>query len=267
MKNYMIFLFGMVIAVWPAVAQDSENAETINIVKLQKQLVDVPTAAVLGKGQYEVGLRAFANGGLLTNINVGITDRFMIGISYGGEKFIGTGKINFNPMPGVDVRYRFIDESVAMPAIVAGFCSQGYGHFYKRLPVDTSVKQVDRYAQKSLGLFAVASKNYSFLGTIGFHGGINWAVTEKKDKDDEPSLFIGVDKSINPELSVVSEYGIAFNDNKKIIGRQRGYLNAGAKLNFNNKVMVEFLLKDILNNSSDFGKYSRELRLSFINTF
>ncbi len=246
------------------ISGETTGQEDLNFMKLQKQLVDAPTAGVLGKGQYEVGLRAFANGGLLANINVGITDRFMIGISYGGEKFIGTGEIKFNPLPGVDTRYRFIDENVALPAITVGFNSQGYGPFIKR--VNDSTK-ISRYSQKSPGLFAVASKNYAFMGTIGFHGGLNWAVTEKKDKDNQPNFFVGVDKSINKELSVVSEYTLAFNDNKKLVGYKRGYLNAGAKMNFSNSVLVEFFVKDLLNNSKDFGKFSREIRLSFINAF
>lgn len=244
--------------------QDSTGEENpMNILHVQKHLVDVPTAGVLDKGQYEVGLRAFANGGLLANINVGITDRFMIGISYGGEKFIGTGEIKFNPLPGVDVRYRIIDENVTLPAITIGFNSQGYGRFIRKID---SVR-INRFSRKSPGLFAVASKNYEMLGTIGFHGGLNWAVTEKKDKDNEPNIFVGVDKSINNELSAVAEYTLALNDNKKIIGYKRGYLNVGARLNFNDKVLVEFFVRDLLNNSKDFGRYSRELRLSFIHAF
>lgn len=244
-------------------AQDSADEETSNILNTQKQLVDVPTAGVLGKGQYEVGIRAFANGGLLANINVGITDRFMIGISYGGEQFIGTGEIKFNPLPGVDVRYRMIDESFAMPAITVGFNSQGYGRFIRK--IDTV--RVNRYSQKSPGFFAVASKNYEFLGTIGFHGGFNWAVTEKKDKDNDPNFFVGLDKSINEELSAVAEYTLAFNDNKKLVGYKRGYMNAGVRMNFDQKILIEFFVRDLLNNSKDYGRYSRELRLSFTHSF
>ncbi len=264
MKIYFVLII-LMFGVSLNAQEDTTGDEPVpGIMKLQKQLVDVPTAGVLGKGQYEVGLRAFANGGLLANINVGMTDRFMIGISYGGEKFIGTGEIKFNPLPGVDVRYRIIDENVALPAVAIGFNSQGYGPYIKRLNDST---RVNRYSQKSPGLFAVASKNYAFLGTLGFHGGLNWSVTEKKDKDNQPNFFAGIDKSINKELSAVCEYSISFNDNKKLVGYKRGYLNTGAKLNFNDKVLVEFYIKDLFNNSKAFGKYSRELRLSFINSF
>ena len=116
-------------------------------------------------------------------------------------------------------------------------------------------------------MFAVASKNYSFAGQLGIHGGINWSVTEKKDKDNQPAFFIGIDKSINKELSGVWEYNLALNDNREIIGHHRGYMNIGAKFNFNNRVVIDFIMTDILNNSKNVGNYSRELRLSLMNVF
>jgi hypothetical protein len=232
-----------------------------------RQLVNTPTAGVLGRGQYEVGMRMFANGGVLANINVGMTSRFMIGISFGGENFIGSGKVTFNPQPGVDVRYRIIEESMAAPAVTIGFDNQGFGPYLKRVKAtDTTATTVNRYAQKARGLFAAASKNYAFMGNIGFHGGFNWDLTEKKDKDTQLNFFAGVDKSINEELSIVGEYDRALNDNRNIVGHKRGYLNIGAKLNFH-KVFVEFLMTDLLNNSKEIGRYSRELKLSFVNSF
>lgn len=232
-----------------------------------RQLVNVPTAGVLGRGQYEVGMRLFDRGGVLANIEVGVSDRFQFGISYGGENFIGSGNIDFNPLPGVDARYRLIDESIPGPAVAVGFNNQGFGRFLQKVPGDTSGSEVDRYVQKSLGLFIVASKNYAFMGTIGIHGGMNWAVTEKKDKDNQPAFFVGVDKSLNPELSLVSEYILALNDNRDLIGHGRGYLNVGTKFNFNNQIMIDFMMTDVLNNSKQIGKFAREFRLSLVNQF
>lgn len=233
----------------------------------QRQLIDVPTAGVLQKGQYEAGLRLFDNGGLLANINVGITNRFMIGIAYGGERIVGSGEVKFNPLPGVDVRYRMIDETDLGPAVTVGFNSQGHGPWVKSVPGDSGAEKVNRYTHKSRGLFAVASKNYKFLGTTGFHGGISWATHEKKDKDNQPTVFVGIDKSINNELSAVAEYDLALNDNKDLIGHGRGYLNIGAKFNFNNSFLFEVLMRDALNNSKEFGKFAREVRLSFVTSF
>lgn len=257
MKKIILVLSAISIYASNLLPQDST-------VKLEmRQLVNTPSAGMLGRGQYEVGMRLFANGGVLANVNVGMTKNFMIGISFGGEKFIGSGKVNFNPEPGVDVRYRIIEESVVGPAVTIGFDNQGFGPFLKRAPDST---KVNRYAQKARGLFAAASKNYAFMGNIGFHGGVNWDLTEKKDKDNQLNFFAGVDKSINQELSLVAEYDLALNDNRNLIGHKRGYLNIGAKLNFS-RVNVEFLVTDLFNNSKDIAKYSREIKLSFVNVF
>ncbi|NUM79393.1 hypothetical protein HUU42_01205 [bacterium] len=262
MKTIMILL---ALALYPLTMQAQDTTQDETKPREQRMLVELPTAGVLSKGEYEVGMRLFANGGVLANIGVGMTNRFMFGISYGGENFVGSGSVDFNPLPGVEVRYRLIDESLAMPAITIGFNSQGYGRYIKRAADSTD--RINRYTQKSRGLFAVASKNYSFMGNLGFHGGINWAATEKKDKDNQPTFFVGLDKSLNDELSVVGEYDFAINDNKDIIGHGRGYLNLGAKLSFSGKVMVEFMLKDVLNNSKELGKFSREIRLTFNDAF
>jgi hypothetical protein len=273
LRTFILILIGAAgLLIRPASARSQEietkggSESTVTKIE-QRHLIDVPTAGVMGRGQYEVGMRLFDNGGVLAHINVGITDRFMIGIAYGGERIVGSGEINFNPLPGVDVRYRMIDETEVGPAVTVGFSSQGYGPFVKNIRTATDTTEVDRYTHKSRGLFAAASKNYRFLGNLGLHGGISWAAHEKKDKDNQPTVFVGMDKSINNELSVVGEYDLALNDDKDLIGHGRGYLNVGAKLNFSNEVLFELMVRDLLNNSKDFGKFAREVRLSIVRAF
>jgi hypothetical protein len=260
LKRIIVLLFIAQAALYFGYAQEAPAPQ-------KRQLVNIPTAGVLQRGQYDVGMRLFDNGGVLTSIGVGVNDRFMFGIAYGGENIIGSGKVKFNPLPGVEARYRVIDESVPGPALTIGFDNQGFGPYVKRAAVDTTVKKVNRYTQKSRGLFVVASKNYTFMGNTSVHGGISWSVTEKKDKDNAPAFFVGVDKSLNNELSFVAEYDLALNDNKGIIGHKRGYMNVGLKFNFGSKVLIDFIMTDILNNSRDFGKFSRELRISLVHNF
>ncbi len=257
--------FVLLIALCGAVAsaQDSSSGEDASSRVEPRFLVDAPTAGVLKKGQYEVGMRLFANGGMLGQVQVGMTNRFMFGISWGGERFVGTGSVDFNPLPGVDVRYRALEETFGGPAVTVGFSNQGFGRYIEK--IDTV--KVERYTQKSKGFFVVASKNYQFMGNLGFHGGVNWSITEKKDKDKDINLFVGADKSINEELSVVGEYDFGWNDNKDWVGHGRGYLNLGAKLNFNGQLQLEFMVRDVLNNSKEQGKFSREFRVSFVDTF
>ena len=73
-------------------------------------LWDTPAAYQMFPADLETELRMYANGGLLFSMLVGITDRFTLGISYGGENIIGTGQANMNPLPCVHVRYLLLEE-------------------------------------------------------------------------------------------------------------------------------------------------------------
>ena len=222
------------------------------------RLVDTPTAGTLMRGSYRAGLDIYPDGGLLAGIGAGITDRFMFGISYGGTNIIGTGDIDWNKEPGVTVRYRLFEEDYILPAILIGYDSQGYGAF---------IDSTKRYINKSTGVFAAASKSFIFLGTIGFHGGVNYSF-ERGDGDKDVNIFAGIEKSLNPELSLVGEYDFAFNDDgPNSIGTGKGYLNAGLKWNFAGKLQISFILKDILKNRKDVDGMTREIRIAYAEIF
>ncbi|MFQ5729853.1 MAG: hypothetical protein ACE5GN_05795, partial [Waddliaceae bacterium] len=90
-----------------------------------RELIDLPTAGTLERGSFSIDLRMYNNGGLIGGVAVGISPRFMFGLSYGGENIIGEGDVNWNPNPGIQARFRVIDESFASPAVTIGFSSQG----------------------------------------------------------------------------------------------------------------------------------------------
>ncbi|MFQ6114918.1 MAG: hypothetical protein ACE5NG_12690 [bacterium] len=219
-------------------------------------LIDLPTAGMLERGSFDIHLRMFDNGGLLGGVAVGITPNFMIGLSYGGENIIGEGDVNWNPFPGIQARLRIINESFATPAITLGFNSQGYG------PYDDGL---NRYAVKSRGLFAVASKNYGLLFNLGLHGGINYSL-ENDDDDKDVNFFFGIDLSFSEEFRFIFEYDVARNDNdNRGFGSGDGYLNAGAQWSFSNQLFLEFYLKDILGNGP--ANANREFKISYYEFF
>jgi len=247
MKHILFFLLFPFILL----AQDVSLVEPL-------RMVDTPTAGTLLRGSFRAQMRAYAEGGILAGIDVGITDRLMFGISYGGTNLIGIGDIDWNPQVGVNVRYRFFEEAYTFPAILLGYNSQGFGAY---------VDSTSRYREKSRGIFIAASKNFTFLGTIGLHGGLNYSF-EKGDGDKDLNLFIAMDKSINPELAIVAEYDFALNDNSdKSIGSGKGYLNAGLKWIFAGKLEIDFLLKNMLKNRNTLPNMSREIRISYVEIF
>jgi len=228
------------------------------------ELIDIPTAGLPGKGTYSLTLRMQPYGGLLGGISVGLADRLSLGMSYGGTGIIGYGTPDWNAQVGVQARVRLLDESYVAPAIAIGFDSQGFGAFYR--------DPLDRYDIKSKGFYAVASKNYIFLGKLGFHAGTNYSL-ERSDGQKTFDFFGGVEKGLSPEISVLAEYDFAFNDNKEdsLFGENKGgYLNAGVRWTYAEKLSIEFDMKNLLKNGqedTDWGRIGRTFKILYTEHF
>lgn len=221
-------------------------------------LIDMPTAKILNSGQIQTQLRMYNNGGLLSSMSVGITDRFFMGISYGGEKIIGTGNINLNPLPCVRAGYLIFKELNLFPAILIGFNSQGYGAYNKNL---------NRYLIKCKGLYAVFSKNTSYLGGLGIHAGVNKSISND-DKDKSINFFAGCHKWINSELLILAEYDAGMNDNNsKALGEGKGFLNFGLRWNFSKYIFFEFAWKNLLENIDNVNGSTRIVKIYYLTHF
>ena len=250
MKKHFLFLLIFSLFISSAGAQPGAL--------LLGMLMDVPVAITSEIGSVETGLRIYSGGGMIASLSVGLTARFTLGVSYGGENIIGTGKINMNPQPCVQVKYLLFEEQNLSPALVIGFDSQGYGGY------DKSLK---RYAIKSKGFYTVLSKNTSFLGGLGLHVGANYSL-ETEDGDKDPNFFVGCHKWINPELVLLGEYDMAINDNSdNAIGSGKGYLNAGVRWSFSRRFFIEFSWKNILENQDQIFGSSREIRMIYVAHF
>jgi hypothetical protein len=220
-------------------------------------LIDKPTAGLLKRGNYSVFANFYRQGGVLMGISAGVFEPFSFGISYGGEHIIGSDQIVMYPLPGVNVKLRILRESQVMPAIAVGFDSQGRDSYIEN-------DSLSRFTIKSPGFYAALSKNFSFLGNLSFHGGVTYA-TEKNDPDKGVDLYLGLEKSIGPDISVLAEYDFAFNDNYLV--RERGYLNIGVKAGIGGGFHLGFELKDILQNQENVNFGNRTISIDFVNAF
>jgi hypothetical protein len=188
--------------------------------------------------------------GLLLGLGVGITNRFTIGLAYGGEGLIGYGDhVDWNSLPGILVKYRLIEESFVAPAITFGFDNQGYGGRAGGLLFD-----YDGYVYKSPGFFASISKSFVMLkkAQIGFHGTVNYSL-EETNEIKWPNVLVGMDIGINEELMFVVEYNCALDD---MTGENTttyanpfyGFLNMGLRWAFAKNFHLQFDVRDILQN-------------------
>jgi hypothetical protein len=205
-----------------------------------RYIIDMPTAGLLARGSYSIDMDFFQRGGMMMRINAGILPSLSFGISYGANNVVGSEKIDPNPLPGINVRLRLMDETTVSPALLAGFDSQGKEMYLEGL---------DRYTIKSPGFFLAASKNYHFLGHLSIHGGLNYSL-ETGDGNKGMNIYTGLEKSFGPDLSVLLEYNLGLNDSRSdALGRGRGYLNTGIRWSFGRGVTLGFDLKDILKNN------------------
>jgi len=139
-----------------------------------RYLIDMTTAGVLEKGAVGLTTDILPDGVLITALEAGVFENVSFGISYGGSNLIGSGKVDWYKLPGVNIRVRVLNETILLPALTFGFDSQGKGIYNS---------DVNRYAIKSPGFFAAVSKNFDFLGYLSFHGAVNYSL-EGKDGDN-----------------------------------------------------------------------------------
>ena len=213
-------------------------------------LISIPTAGTLPRGFFSMETILMEDGGLLPKIQFGITDRFTFGVSFGVQGFIGTGDIKKNKSaPEVQLKYRIYEETEVMPAFAVGLNTQGKGRFYEK-------ENLQRYEQKAFGVYALISRNWDFLGNLGFHIGLNKNLFENTDKDEDMNLFFGLDKEINESFSFLLEYNLARDDDGEsdsgdelILRKGKGYLNAGIRWSATDNLMLEINVSDMLKNN------------------
>ncbi len=204
-----------------------------------RSLIDMPTAGILEKGYVGVTNDILPDGVVIAKLEVGVFDNISFGISYGGANIIGAGSPRWYKLPGVNFRFRLFDESVKMPAVALGFDSQGKGEYFD---------STNRYAIKSPGFYGAISKNFEFLGYLSLHGTVNYSL-ESKDGDNFLNMWIGFEKTLGANLSIIGDYNFAFNDNAtNSYGSGNGYLNLGIRWAMGEGFTLGFDLRDLLDN-------------------
>lgn len=218
-------------------------------------LVDGPTAGMLPAGRLAVDLRLYGDSGILSQIEVGVHNRISVGISFGGQHIVGSREAAWNPRVEVGGRVRVIEEELKVPAVALGYHSQGYGEYDGNL---------SRYAVKSKGFYAVASKNYGFpLGDMGLHAGLNRSM-EDGDGDGDLSGFLGADVEFKRIFAMLVEYDFAINDNEdNSLGSGRGRLNLGGRWMPSERLNLEVDVKNLFRDGKRSQNIDRQVRLVY----
>lgn len=217
-------------------------------------LIDMPIAGILPATSGSVETYLYPEGGLLATFTYGLITNLNVGLSFGGTRLIGSGGITWNNLPGVNVRFRAMEESMRQPAIVVGFDTQGH---------DGWLRGARQYVMKSPGFYVTVSKNYQLLGTVSFHGGANYTL-ERHDDDMDPNLFVGAEKSLGPITSLLLEYNAAFDNDRDQRGLFNGSLGVGVRVSTNIGFNADILFKNLLTADFAYDKVIRAIRLQYV---
>lgn len=203
------------------------------------RLVDTPTAGLPGTRGVLLESRLFDGGGFTGRALAGVTRFLAVGVSYGGGEILGAEHAAWQPHAGIQARVRLVEETTVYPALAFGYDSQGEGVYLRG-------KDLGRFRTKSRGLYLVASRNYRFLGDLGFHAGGSWS-PETSDGDSDPTFWAGLDKSVGKLAEVRCEYDIAANDDDT--GRMtadRGLLNIAIAIRAGGPFTLEIALRNMM---------------------
>ena len=224
-----------------------------------RQLVEAPTAGLLPSRGLGLDLRFYGSDGILGRVSVGLFNRIMAGVSFGGSDLLGNEAMDLNPRIEFSGRVRVIEEGYTIPALAVGYTSQGYGMFDDAL---------NRYTRKSKGVYVVASKNFKLLlGHTGIHIGANRSF-EDGDGDEDFTGYVGLDAGIGKYVVVLAEYDFGLNDNAdNSLGSGKGFFNAGIRWTLSGTFSLEFDLKNIFRNGMQNPHPDRELRIAYFGKF
>ncbi len=220
--------------------------------------VDLPVAGVINSGKYSVYALSSPGGSLMLEFSAGFFKDFNAGISFGGKNIVGSGKAAFQNYPGINARYRFIDESLYFPAAVLGFDLQGRDKYYN---------EFRRFATMSPGIFLVLSKAFRWnYGHFFISAGINYSF-EPPESDRSLNYFGSIEHNFLGFGSACLEYNNTSDDLNRSIMKFNGMLNLAFKFSLIRGLTLEFQMRDLLENYTFTGGFTRNIGLEYITSF
>ena len=197
------------------------------------ELVDVPTADIFESGSYNINLRTYGAGNLLTRLLISVKV-FELGAYLDIDN--ATGKAD---PKGHDIKpllkIRLYPGGQLLPALAVGYDGQGENYYFK----------------EPRGFYAVLTKELLLPGLQLHLGGNN---------RDHPYGFAGLSYTFEEQGSVFVEYDRIRNLNVDADNR----CNAGAKFQITRDFGIQFDFRNIGNRSE---KYERILRFDYTGNF
>jgi len=236
----------------------SQGSAGSNAIYESRFVVDMPTAGVLPRGAISAYSLFFTNGGVMIYLDAAPFENFNFGISYSGTNILGEGNVEFQDIPGINIRWRLIDETLVLPAVLIGFSNQGRGKYYE---------SYERFQTLFPGVYGAASKSFKwFLGNFALHGGINYSWEQPTDQY-YPNVWFGFEHSIGGSGSLIVELNPNIADTGEEMMIKSSLLNAQLRWSVTKGLTLEFIMRDLLNHTKDISGFERWIGIEFINSF
>ncbi len=209
-------------------------------------LIDTPTAGILGYGEYNLNFRMYEEGSVLSRAIFGVIDKFNFGFYFDVEQLIGRQSARGRP-PQLFIKFRLFNGMGFFPATAIGYDGQGYGAYNE---------ESDEYSEREDGIYLVFSKEMLIPG-VEFDIGCNIYEFENATIDDDVYLFAGMSYNLSDKVVFLAEY-----DNINTSTDNR--FNIGLRVFMSTDFSVELSGKSLGRESEE---TERIVRIDFINSF
>lgn len=160
-------------------------------IRVETQLVDVPTADVLDRYQASLLVRTYSEGSVMGTVDFGVMPRFSLGISLAMHEFIGNSDDIKVLNPDFQVKWRLFDGNLYFPAIAIGYDGRRYGY-------NRSTKE---YMDDRKGGY-VAMTREIIVPHLNMTLGVNLSDFDKHDI----YVFTGVSYTIQDRAALLAEW-------------------------------------------------------------
>ncbi|MEN3027516.1 MAG: hypothetical protein ABDH31_07440 [Chlorobiota bacterium] len=214
-------------------------------------LITVPTAGLLPRGSLLVRAGIFPQGTLAVECFTTPLSRFMVGIGFSASNLIGSGAPQWQPFPGISLRFRALEETTARPALVFGVHTQGWGS-YRR--------ESRQFTIAASGLFTALSKSYRWwLGETAWHLSLGYPL-ELPPRQRRPGMAVGWEHTIARLGQLSLEYVLL---GSTVDGRRQGILSLALRLGIAPTAAVGVSIVDVLRNSGSETAWARALSIEW----
>lgn len=220
-----------------------------------RDIVDMPTAGVLSKNDYAVDLIYFDNGGIAFSINYGLWRNFNIGGSLSINNLVGAQDVDVQSIPSLILKYRFINETINVPAIAFGISTRGAGKYNN---------SSNRFEIASPGVFLSLSKSFLWdLGYLALHAGANYSFENTKE-DFFVNTYAGLEQAIGKRFALNLEYNSGAFEWEARRTRGKGFLHSSLRYSLGYGFTLQMQFRDLLQNFKNSDNVTRYFGIEWI---